>query len=173
MSGFACSPGDSFMPGLRCFFLFSLVPLLSAIAFTADANDESKLFLRQNWFIQSSDNLHADGAAISTTGFLCKDWYPATLPSTVLNALVNDKVYPDPYAGMNLRSIPGTTYPIFEDFSNLMMPPASPFRHSWWYRTEFSIPSQFKGKTLSLGFDGINYKANVWMNGFRVASSDQ
>jgi exo-1,4-beta-D-glucosaminidase len=161
------------MPRLRCFFVFSLVFLLSAITFATDPNHESTLLLRQNWFIQSSDNLQSDGAAISTTGFSSTDWYPATLPSTVLNALVEDKVYPDPYVGMNLRSIPGTTYPIFEDFSNLMMPPASPFRNSWWYRTEFNIPSEYKGKTLSLEFDGINYKANVWMNGVRIASSDQ
>ncbi|HEX3740252.1 MAG TPA: hypothetical protein VHV29_11055 [Terriglobales bacterium] len=45
--------------------------------------------------------------------------------------LVEEKVYPDPYTGMNLRSIPGTTYPIFEDFSNVPMPPTSPFRQSW------------------------------------------
>jgi exo-1,4-beta-D-glucosaminidase len=170
------SPGESpFMVRVSCLFLFSLFVVLSAIcaAFGADVTAKPDLLLRQNWFIQSSDNLHSDGAAISTVGFSSKDWYPATLPSTVLNALVEDKVYPDPYVGMNLRSIPGTTYPIFEDFSNLMMPPASPFRHSWWYRTEFNIPSQYKGKTLSLGFDGINYKANVWMNGVRIASSDQ
>ena len=124
MSGFVCSPGDLFMPEVRCIIVFILVPVLSAIAFATDANHESTMPLRQNWFIQSSDNLQSDGTAISTAGFSSKDWYPTTLPSTVLNALVEDKVYPDPYVGMNLRSIPGTTYPIFEDFSNLMMPPA-------------------------------------------------
>jgi hypothetical protein len=61
------------MPGLRCFFVFSLVPLLAAITFATDANHESKLLLRQNWFIQSSENLHADGAALSTTGYSSKD----------------------------------------------------------------------------------------------------
>ncbi len=141
-------------------------------AFPAGVKDSSEVLLRQNWFIQSSADVHADGAAISTAGFPTRGWYPATLPSTVLNALVEDKVYPDPYIGMNLRSIPGTTYPIFEDFSNILMPPASPFRHSWWYRTEFTLPSEYNGRTLSLGFDGINYRANVWMNGVQVASSD-
>jgi hypothetical protein len=47
-----------------------------------------------------------------------------------LSALVEDKVYPDPYIGMNLRPIPGTNYPIFEDFSNIQMPPSSPFRQN-------------------------------------------
>src|SRR5205085_3594752 len=120
---------------------------------------------RENWFIQSSTNLQAEGAAISTVGFPSKNWYPATVPTTVLSALTEDKVYADPYTGMNLRSIPGTTYPIFEDFSNIMMPPASPFRSSWWYRANFKVPSEYKGKTIWLAFDGINYKANVWMNG--------
>jgi exo-1,4-beta-D-glucosaminidase len=53
------------------------------------------------------------------------------------------------------------------------MPPESPFRHSWWYRTEFKLPDEYKGKTLWLGFDGINYRANVWMNGRQIASSEQ
>ncbi len=67
-------------------------------------------------------------------------------------------MYPDPYTGMNLRSIPGTTYPIFEDFSNIPMPPNSPFRQPWWFRTEFKLPTEYSGKSLWLGFDGINYR---------------
>lgn len=132
-----------------------------------------KLFLRENWLIQSSNDVHANGRAMSTAGFSTNGWYPATLPSTVLSALVEDKVYPSPYVGMNLRSIPGTTYPIFEDFSTIMMPPGSPFRQPWWYRTEFKLPPEYKGKTLWLGFDGINYKANVWMNGVQIVDSEQ
>jgi exo-1,4-beta-D-glucosaminidase len=130
------------------------------------------MLLRENWFIQSSSSLQAEGAEISTVGFRSNAWYPATVPATVLSALVEDKVYPDPYTGMNLRSIPGTSYPIFEDFSNIMMPPASPFRASWWYRTEFRLSSDFSGKVIWLGLDGINYRANVWMNGVRIASSE-
>jgi exo-1,4-beta-D-glucosaminidase len=117
--------------------------------------------------------VHADGAEISRAGFPTSGWYPATVPSTVISALVEDKVYPDPYTGLNLRSIPGTTYPIFEDFSNIPMPPNSPFRQPWWYRTEFKLPPEYKGKTIWLGFDGINYRANVWMNGVQIASSEK
>jgi exo-1,4-beta-D-glucosaminidase len=117
--------------------------------------------------------VHSDGPSISRTGFSTEGWYPATLPSTVLSALVQDKVYPEPYFGMNLRSIPGTTYPIFEDFSNIQMPPSSPFRQPWWYRTEFKLPAEYDKKTLWLEFDGINYRANVWMNGVQIATSEQ
>ena len=94
---------------------------LSAGASASETNEADAILLRENWFIQSSANQQAEGAAISTVGFHSNDWYPATIPATVLSALVEDKVYPDPYSGMNLRSIPGTSYPIFEDFSNIML----------------------------------------------------
>jgi len=139
----------------------------------SEGNGSSQVLLRENWFIQPSADVRADGPAISTAGFSTREWYPATLPSTVLSALVEDKVYPDPYIGTNLRSVPGTTYPIFEDFSNIKMPPNSPFRQSWWFRTEFKLPAEYTGKTIWLGFDGINYRANVWMNGVQVASSEK
>jgi exo-1,4-beta-D-glucosaminidase len=148
-------------------------PAGAAAAPTSEVADLSRLLLRENWSIQSSANVPADGAAISTVGFPSRDWYPATLPSTVLSALVRDEVYPDPYAGTNLRSIPGTTYPLFSDFSNIMMPPGSPFRHAWWYRTELRLPAGFQGKTIWLSFDGINYRANVWMNGVEIVGRDQ
>ncbi len=129
--------------------------------------------LNQGWAIQSSVNVRENGAAISAVGFDAGQWYPAKVPSTVLSALVEQHVYPDPYVGMNLRSIPGTSYPIFENLSELRMPPESPFRHSWWYRTEFKLPAEYRGKTLCLGFDGINYRANVWLNGRQIASADK
>jgi exo-1,4-beta-D-glucosaminidase len=132
-----------------------------------------QILLRENWAIESSANVRADGAAISVPGFQARDWYRATLPSTVLSALVQQRVYPDPYTGMNLRSISGTSYAIFSNFSNDPMPPDSPFRSPWWYRTEFKLPAEYKGKTLWLGFDGINFRANVWLNGRRVASSER
>ena len=162
----------------RLFWLFALsftLWSLGAVGQESASHPETpdSLLLRENWSIQSSAEAKAEGTAISTVGFPTRGWYPATLPSTVLSALVEDKVYPDPYTGMNLRSIPGTTYPIFEDFSNIMMPPASPFRQSWWYRTEFKLPAEYQGKTVWLGFDGINYRANVWMNGVQIASADK
>jgi len=91
----------------------------------------------------------------------------------VVNTLVRNRVYPDPYFGTNLRSISGVTYPIAENFSNIPMPPASPFRHSWWCRTNFRMPEEFRGKTVWLHFDGINFRANVWLNGRQIASADK
>jgi exo-1,4-beta-D-glucosaminidase len=51
------------------------------------------------------------------------------------------------------------------------MPPESPFRSAWWYRTEFGLPSNFQDKTVWLHFNGVNYRANVWLNGHQIADS--
>ncbi len=160
---------------LRYASLFCCACLLVAGESLANSPAEAgtSLLLREGWAIQSSANVRDSGDVISTAGFKAGDWYPATLPTTVLSALVMNRVYPDPYFGMNLRSIPGTSYPIFSDFSELLMPPGSPFMHSWWFRTDFQLPPEYQGKTLWLNFDGINYRANVWMNGHRIASADK
>ncbi len=38
-------------------------------------------------------------------------------------------------------------------------------KQDYWYRTEFRAPAATSGKRLTLTFEGINYKASVWLNG--------
>ena len=100
-----------------------------------------KLFLRTGWAIQSSAVAQEKGEVVSKNGFApTTKWYQATVPSTVVGVLVENKTYPDPSFGTNLRSMPGCSYPIGANFSLLPMPDDSPFRSSWWYRTEFRLP---------------------------------
>ncbi len=133
---------------------------------------ETKLALHDGWTLQTSAKVEAKGEAISTPEFSPKGWHELTVPSTVVAALVNDKTLPDPFFGMNLRQFPGVTYPIGANFSNIPMAPDSPYTVSWWYRKPFSIPASYKGKTIWLKFDGINYRANIWLNGKQIANSD-
>jgi exo-1,4-beta-D-glucosaminidase len=128
--------------------------------------------MQDGWWLQSACQLHADGAAISSPGFSVDGWLKTSVPATVLAAQTADKVFPDPYFGMNLRDIPGTSYPIGHDFANLPMPPDSPYRCGWWYRTEFvaAAPAAHDQRTW-LHFGGINYRGEVWVNGHRVADS--
>ncbi len=135
------------------------------------AQAESRINLKTGWAIQSSAKVIDNGEALSSATYKPKDWYPTSIPSTVVAALVQKKVYTDPYFGMNLRAIPGTTYPIGQNFANLDMPSDSPFRVSWWYRTSFVLPKVARGQHLWLHFDGINYRANVWLNGKLIAKS--
>jgi len=113
------------------------------------------------------------GDTVSTAEFRPSGWYESGVPTTVVAALVRNKVYPDPHFAMNLRSIPGTTYNIGQNFSNLPTPADSPFAVPWWYRSQFQLPSVAKGKRLWLNFDAINYRANIWLNGHQVASSSE
>ena len=83
--------------GLLSLVLVFLVGTTSA--FSKEVTDPGTTVLRDNWFIQPSADVHAGGEAISSVGFSTRDWYPATLPSTVMSALVEDKVYPDPVHG--------------------------------------------------------------------------
>jgi exo-1,4-beta-D-glucosaminidase len=132
-----------------------------------------KLSLHDGWKLQSSAKVDAKGDVVSTPGYVPRGWYEVSVPTTVVAAMVKAKIYPDPETGMNLRQFPGMTYPIGANFSNLPMQPDSPFAVPWWYRTEFSLPAEYKGKTLWLNFAGINYRANIWLNGKQIANSDQ
>ncbi|HUL73707.1 MAG TPA: glycoside hydrolase family 2 protein [Vicinamibacterales bacterium] len=140
--------------------------LVALVVSSADAQPAPALTLADGWQIQSSAVVHEAGEMISTPSFRATGWYGTTVPATVLAALVANKVYPDPYFGMNLRSIPGTSYPIGRNFSALPMPDDSPFRVSWWYRVEFRV--QTPGPHAALHFDGLNYRANIWLNGRQI-----
>ena len=122
--------------------------------------------------LQSSCVVKASGEQISAIGFSTAGWHSTSVPSTVVAALVADQTYPDPDFGMNLRSIPGTTYPIGKNFAELPMPTDSPFHCSWWYRTEFKLPENYEHRHVLLNFNGINYRANIWINGHKLASTD-
>src|SRR5450631_979768 len=131
----------------------------------------SVTFLREGWNLQSGCRIHNGGETISTTSFGTAGWYKATVPTTVLAAQIASGEFKDPYFGTNLREIPGTTYPVGENFSNLPMPNDSPYHCSWWYRKEFVVPASDRGKSIWLRFGGINYRANIWINGKRIADS--
>ena len=130
-----------------------------------------KLILHEGWTIQSSAKVTAAGEAISTPAFSTVDWIPAEVPTTVAAAQVKQGLLPDPFFGMNLRKLPGMNYPIGGFFSNMPMQPDSPYAVAWWYRKEFSLPPDYAAKTVWLNFRGINYRANVFLNGKKIADS--
>ncbi|HEV2671540.1 MAG TPA: beta galactosidase jelly roll domain-containing protein [Gemmatimonadales bacterium] len=123
------------------------------------------------WLLQSSAVVGMDGANISSPSYHARGWYRATVPSTVVGALVEDGVYPEPFFGMNLRTLPGMTYPIGRNFVRIAMDSQSPFAVPWWYRTTFRVPPTVRGRHVTLHLDGINYRANIWLNGRRLADS--
>nr|WP_201274521.1 sugar-binding domain-containing protein [Mycolicibacterium sp. CH28] len=112
--------------------------------------------LSSGWKLSSARGLPADGAAISAAGYDDTTWHPVRrMPATVLQTLEDDGVYPNLYYGKNL----------------LTEVPQDLYKQDWWYRTTFSAPSAYQ--TYVLDFPGINYRAEVWLNGHRVADNRQ
>ncbi|HUB81906.1 MAG TPA: discoidin domain-containing protein [Bryobacteraceae bacterium] len=103
------------------------------------------------WKIQRDSLVKADGAAISRPGFADSGWMVATVPGTALVSYLNDGAIPDPNFGTN------------QDFIS-----DSFFQADFWYRNEFVVPPSFTGRSVWLNLDGINWKADVFLNGEKL-----
>ncbi|HWD93406.1 MAG TPA: glycoside hydrolase family 2 TIM barrel-domain containing protein [Verrucomicrobiae bacterium] len=115
----------------------------------------SPQMISAGWQLQAEPKVAQSAAVISQPGFAAEGWYAATVPGTVLTSLVNDRVYPEPLYGENNR--PDKI-------------PDSLCRESWWYRATFTVPKSYAGKIVWLNFDGINYSAEIWVNGRQVGT---
>ena len=128
--------------------------------------------------LQSSAIIATRGDSLSSVHYVSKNyWFPVTVPSTVLTGLVANKVYPDPYIGMNNMLIPDANDSFnhqyhLEQYSHMPGEP-NPWKKPYWYRTTFSVPTADKGRQFQLIFKGINYRAEVWLNGTLLADSSK
>ncbi|MGB6469714.1 MAG: LamG-like jellyroll fold domain-containing protein [Candidatus Acidiferrales bacterium] len=106
-----------------------------------------------NWRLSAAPAVKADGSAITQSEFDASSWLPAVVPGTVLTTYIDRGVYPDPEYGLNNLAIPESLN-----------------KQDYWYRTEVKSPESFRGDRLTLTFQGINYKAVVWLNGQRLGA---
>jgi len=100
------------------------------------------------WRLAEAPKVSASGTTLSRAGYDASHWYVATVPGTVLTTLVDRGVYADPAYGLNNTTIP-----------------ESLAHQDYWYRTEFDAPAETVGKRQILNFDGVNYSAEIWLNG--------
>jgi len=103
------------------------------------------------WELVEASKINRPDSLISMPGINTKSWYNATVPGTVLTTLVDEGVYPDPYYGLNNLYIPDTLC-----------------REDWLYRASFKIPEVERNGNVWLNFNGINYKADIWLNGKKL-----
>ena len=147
--------------------LKNLLQIIIYITVTNIVTPQSNIIqLKNTWHLQSSAVIEANAKSISSVGYNSENWYKVDIPKTVLAAMAEAGVYPDPYFGSNLKSIPG-----YRDGRWLAMLKDSPFYPNWWYRKSFAVSDEMKEKKMVLHLDGINYKANVWLNGNQIADS--
>lgn len=129
-----------------------------------DARDSQRLWLDSKivhqgdyqWEMIKAGDIIDPGEKVSLPDYSTEDWLPAVVPGTVLNSLVYNHKFPEPYYGVNNKMesqlIPDISQ-VGRDF------------YTYWFRTEFTVPQSFKGKNIWLQLDGINYRAEIWVNG--------
>jgi len=114
---------------------------------------EGEWILSDGWELGTSTQVIESQESIFSSGFNTDSWYNATVPGTVLTTLVDQGVYPDPYFGLNNMAIPDTLAHM-----------------KWWYRIPFDIPAGSEGKRIRLLFNGINYRAEIFLNGKKLGN---
>ena len=139
---------------LICGIMFCAGVLVLSSRSIAALEPQRSIELAENWKLVSAQDVSAGGHEISLPGYETASWHPvAHMPATVLEVLREDGVYPNLYEGMNLlKNVPQDLY-----------------LQDWWYRTTFVAPA---GQPMyQLEFPGINYRAEIWLNGNLVADS--
>jgi len=143
---------------LRILLSVALLLLLCAADFPDFAKPGAppgQIELAQGWSLVSARNVQADGAVLSEPGYRAAGWHAIPrMPATVLQTLQEDGTYPDLYYGTNLAAIPQDLY-----------------KQDWWYRTTSTAPAGHT--TYLLDFPGINYRAEIWLNGHLIAGNTQ
>ncbi|MDR0348278.1 MAG: discoidin domain-containing protein [Tannerella sp.] len=106
-----------------------------------------------NWKLQRASLVESQGEDISKSGYPDEAWIPATVPGTVLSSFINIGAVPDPNFADNQLQISDSYF--ISDF---------------WYRNEFVVGKP--GEYTFLNFDGINWKAEIYLNGSKVGHID-
>ncbi len=114
-------------------------------------SDNKMMLTGGKWKIQRASEVSSPGEEISKPGFICNNWTDATVPGTVLASYMNAGAVPNPNYG-----------------DNQLMISESFFNSDFWYRNEFEIPESFQNKHVFLNFDGINWKAEIFINGTKA-----
>lgn len=115
---------------------------------TLQADAPGDWILSGGWQLAEAPKVSATGEVISSSSFDTTEWMPATVPGTVLTTMIDRGRYPDPDYGLDNLEIP-------EKLN----------KQDYWYRAEFAAPKTEERSHVSLVLDGINYHAEIWLNG--------
>lgn len=111
--------------------------------------------LNSGWKCAPVAEVKADGMALSQPNSSTQNWLPATVPGTVLTTLLNNKKVPDPFYGMNNERIKDI-YVTGRDY------------YTYWFVKDFEEAAPVGGHQVYLNFRGINYSAEIYLNGKKV-----
>jgi len=122
------------------------------IAFTlisSSLHASSIVKLKTGWKLFPASAAYKPGAKVPSTA------KSTSVPKTVVAALVENKVYENPYFGKNIEKIN-----------------PKDFEQSYWYVNDFEF-NKATDEFVNLKLEGVNYKANVYLNGKLIADTSQ
>ncbi|MEP6949624.1 MAG: sugar-binding domain-containing protein [Ginsengibacter sp.] len=147
------------------------------IAQNKSADIEDKKQQLREWKLQSTTQVGVNESVVSSIKCNTTNWVRAQIPTSVLGALVKAGIYPDPHFDLNDLRIPDASDELSQrlDLNKYthLKGIANPFKDPYWFRTTFNIPKENKDKRVWLNFDGINYRADVWLNGKQIADASE
>jgi len=153
---FAAPLGTSRREFLKASGLGSVYIMLAPHGVWSSPPSSRQTELQSGWRIISARNVSAGGEQVSCAEFDASSWFRISrMPATVLQALEDAGVYKDVYYGMNIVD----------------HVPQDLWKQDWWYRTTFDAAAH--SEVYSLIFHGINYRADVRLNGHLVADKSQ
>jgi mannosylglycoprotein endo-beta-mannosidase len=138
---------------MKYFFVIFLLFGFCNFGFTQDYS-----VLNAGWLCKRADSLQSGGDVISIPSFKTINWLPATVPGTILTTLVDNKMMPDPFFGMNNELIPD----IYK---------TGPAFYTYWFMKDFNEPFPNHGELVWLNFRGINYSADIFLNGHKLTTN--
>ncbi|SFW12081.1 glycoside hydrolase family 2 protein [Chitinophaga sancti] len=125
-----------------------LAPFLQLMA-------QSQYELNSGWECANVSDVTVKGEALSAPTYGLKGWLPATVPGTVLTTLLNNKLVPDPFYGMNNERIPDI-YTTGRD------------HYTYWFVKDFSEATPAADGQVWLHFRGVNDGCDIYLNGHRL-----
>jgi len=130
-------------------------PLALAIFISLQAGAQNQYELNSGWHCAKATEIKSSGEQISQTNYALNGWLPATVPGTVLTTLLNNKLIPDPFYGMNNKQIPDI-YDVGSAY------------YTYWFVKDFDEAAPAGSDKVWIIFRGINYSCDIYINGRKV-----
>lgn len=108
-----------------------------------------------DWRLRPQAEVSGGVADLSSTGYDASGWVKAIVPGTAFSAYVAAGIEQDPNFGDNIHRVDRKKYD-----------------RSFWYRTTFRVPEDFTKELLWLNFNGVNRRAEIYLNGVELGRLD-
>jgi len=100
------------------------------------------------WKLKPQSEVGGDVSSMLSPNYNASAWVDAVVPGTAFNSYVVAGLEKDPNFGNNIHQVDRKKYD-----------------RSFWYRTEFTVPTDFNKELVWLNFNGVNRKAEIYLNG--------